>query len=32
MAVHIAYDVTAGFVYGRLGRMLGYGPPANAQD
>jgi hypothetical protein len=24
MAVHIAYDVTAGISYGRLGRELGY--------
>jgi membrane protease YdiL (CAAX protease family) len=26
MAVHIAYDVTAGISYGRLGRELGYEP------
>jgi membrane protease YdiL (CAAX protease family) len=26
MAVHIAYDLTAGFSYGRLGRELGYDP------
>jgi len=26
MAVHVAYDVTAGLTYGRLGRELGYVP------
>jgi len=26
MAVHVAYDVTAGLAYGRLGRELGYVP------
>jgi membrane protease YdiL (CAAX protease family) len=26
MAVHVAYDVTAGLVYGKLGRELGYVP------
>jgi membrane protease YdiL (CAAX protease family) len=26
MAVHLAYDITAGLTYGRLGRELGYGP------
>jgi len=26
MAVHIAYDITAGINYGRLGRELGYQP------
>jgi membrane protease YdiL (CAAX protease family) len=26
MAVHVAYDVTAGLMYGRLGRELGYVP------
>src|SRR5436190_23997678 len=28
MAVHIAYDITAGISYGRLGRELGYQPDA----
>jgi membrane protease YdiL (CAAX protease family) len=28
MAVHIAYDITAGISYGRLGRELGYSDPA----
>jgi len=27
MAVHAAYDITAGLTYGRLGRELGYGQP-----
>jgi membrane protease YdiL (CAAX protease family) len=27
MAVHVAYDVTAGITYGRLGRELGYAAP-----
>ena len=27
MAVHVAYDVTAGITYGRLGRELGYSVP-----
>jgi membrane protease YdiL (CAAX protease family) len=27
MAVHVAYDVTAGITYGRLGRELGYAVP-----
>lgn len=27
MAVHVAYDVTAGLTYGRLGRELGYAAP-----
>lgn len=26
MAVHVAYDVTAGLAYGKLGRELGYAP------
>ncbi len=26
MAVHVAYDITAGIAYGRLGRELGYDP------
>jgi hypothetical protein len=26
MAVHVAYDITAGLVYGKLGRELGYVP------
>jgi membrane protease YdiL (CAAX protease family) len=26
MAVHVAYDVTAGLAYGKLGRELGYVP------
>ena len=26
MAVHIAYDITAGLSYGRLGKELGYSP------
>ena len=26
MAVHVAYDITAGLTYGRLGRELGYTP------
>ena len=26
MAVHVAYDITAGLNYGRLGRQLGYSP------
>lgn len=30
MAVHIAYDITAGISYGRLGRELGYRPDAPA--
>jgi len=32
MAVHVAYDITAGLAYGRLGRELGYVPadPATA--
>jgi membrane protease YdiL (CAAX protease family) len=28
MAVHAAYDITAGIAYGRLGRKLGYDPAA----
>jgi membrane protease YdiL (CAAX protease family) len=28
MAVHVAYDIVAGLSYGRLGRTLGYEPPA----
>jgi membrane protease YdiL (CAAX protease family) len=24
MAVHVAYDITAGITYGRLGKELGY--------
>ena len=28
MAVHVAYDITAGLNYGRLGRELGYTPEA----
>jgi membrane protease YdiL (CAAX protease family) len=30
MLVHVAYDITAGLSYGRLGRQLGYGLPAPA--
>jgi len=30
MAVHVAYDVTAGITYGRLGRELGYTVPEPA--
>jgi membrane protease YdiL (CAAX protease family) len=26
MAVHVAYDITAGLMYGKLGRELGYAP------
>ena len=29
MAVHVAYDVTAGITYGRLGRELGYTAPGS---
>lgn len=28
MAVHVAYDITAGLTYGKLGRELGYAPEA----
>jgi hypothetical protein len=30
MAVHVAYDLTAGITYGRLGRELGYTSPSSA--
>jgi membrane protease YdiL (CAAX protease family) len=29
MAAHVAYDITAGLTYGRLGRELGYALPEN---
>jgi membrane protease YdiL (CAAX protease family) len=29
MAVHIAYDITAGLSYGRLGKEFGYSPDLN---
>ena len=32
MAVHIAYDITAGLNYGRFGRELGYASPAVTAD
>ena len=32
MAVHNAYDITAGLVYGRLGRTLGYRPSGSGAE
>jgi uncharacterized protein len=32
MAVHVAYDITAGLSYGRLGRQLGYALPEVAAE
>ncbi len=32
MMVHVAYDVTAGLTYGRLGRELGYALPTTASS
>lgn len=32
MAVHVAYDVTAGITYGRLGKKLGYSVPAPGSE
>ena len=29
IAVHIAYDITAGLIYGKLGKELGYSPELN---